>query len=536
MQRVLELVFRPSAGASDTDARGARAVSRPDTRAWVEALAAQEPLAGARHDRAKFTIELHHCEDPPSGDPTWQCLVLDAGARRFAIAVHDFPVLPGVRVRSWEPVALARDQLPDFAGQCGDVPWRAEIERHWWRLDLDGEPLTVSLDAGVLSAPVASGVGGEQHGFVELRISLELSDVDNPDDAAPNEHDALDVDARIELAERAIHLFDLATALNGEGTLMLVEHDALSRASQPVDGPRRAGAIEFGGRQTYGAVAAAVTRNIFAQWMANADGIASNETARASEYVHQMRIALRRMRTAYRFFGDELRDAEIVPEGRALKWIGALLGDVRDWDVLAEQTFPAIERAARETAGDAPAESSSAPWSSARAQVAMHREKAAQALRDALASPRYAQLVIEVARQVAVLVARARGRRGRALNPDARKSLRKRYRNLAQAVDLHALTPEARHRLRIQAKRLRYAIEFLAPALEGRLRRRMAANVSALQDTLGAANDAIVGKRYLSSVDLDPAVRMFADGYLSATEAHGVSSGAQELDRIRKKK
>ncbi|CAM2143361.1 triphosphatase [Pararobbsia alpina] len=527
MQRVLELVFRPTASEQNPEAGIAQTVRRPDTQHWVAAIAAHEPLAQARHDQAKFTTELHHCDDPPSGDPAWQCLVLDAGARRFAIAVHDFSVLPGVRVRSWEPVALGHDQLPDFAGQCGDVPWRAEIERHWWRLDLDGEPLTISLDAGVLSAPVEAGVGGEQRPFVELRISLELADVDNPDDAAPDEHSAIDDDARVELAERAVSLFDLAISLNTDGWLTLVEHDALTYASRPLEGPHKAGTIEFGSRPTYEAVAAAVTRNIFAQWVANAHSVAVDG---GSEYVHQMRIALRRMRTAYRFFGSELRDAAIVPEKHELKWIGGLLGDLRDWDVLIEDTFPAIVRAAHE------GEERSAPWSHAEQRVAAHREEAASALRAAMASGRYAQLLTQVARQVAVLVTRSTNRRGRALNPEGRKSLRKQYRKLAHAVDLHELDAHERHQLRIRAKRLRYAIEFLAPALDGRQRKRMAAHVSALQDALGSANDAIVGRRFLAGVDLDPSVRMFAEGYLTATEAHGVACGIDEIEKIKQKR
>ena len=600
MQRVLELVFRPTRMLAHSDDGASRTVRMPDARAWVSALAGRSPLAQARHDQSKFTTELHHCDDPPSGDPAWQCLVLDAGARRFAIAVHDFCVLPGVRVRSWEPVALARDQLPDFAGQCGDVPWRAEIERHWWRLDLNGEPLTVSLDVGVLSAPVSSGIGGEQRAFVEWRISLELADVDNPDDAAPDEDGAPDTDARVELARRALDLFDLARALDEEGAMTLVEHDALTQASQPDLGPQKAGPIEFGSRRTYAAVAAGVMRNIFAQWMANAPGVA---TGHGSEYVHQMRIALRRMRTAYRFFGEELRQAALAPEKHELKWIGGLLGDVRDWDVLVEETFPSIMRAAREEvhagsddeedsedadsrgnadadsdagapggagvaaegAGDGagadeggtgkgeggsnvegahagvqshqPGQSRSKPlWDAAYARVAAHREQAAQVLREALASPRYAWLVVLVARQVAVLVARAQARRARPLVSDARKALRKRYRKLAQSVDLRSLSAHDRHQLRIDAKRLRYAIEFLAPALESRPRRRMASHASSLQDALGAANDAIVGRRFLATVELDEHVRMFCDGFLSATESHGVASGIAELDRIKRKK
>lgn len=546
MQRVLELVFWPAARAATSEPSSPKA-RIPNAQAWVARLAALEPLAGARHDRAKFTVELHHCDDAPSGDPAWQCLVLDAGARRFSMAVHDVSVLPGVRVRAWEPVALGRDQLPDFAGQCGDVPWRADVERHWWRLDLDGEPLTVSLDAGVVSAPVAAGTAntantantadtadtadadgpsGHARAFVELRISLELSDVDNPDNAAPGEHVATDDATLVELAQRAVRLLDLATALDADGAFVLVEHDALTDASRAPEPPRKAGPIDFGSRHTYVAIAAAVARNILAQWMANAHGVIAYGS---SEYVHQMRIALRRMRTAYRFFGNELKDAALVPEKGDLKWIGQMLGDVRDWDVLAEDTFPAIARAALGEDGRAE------HWDAAAAGVAAHRRQAAQALSEAMQSPRYTLLLIQVARQVAVLVAQSGARRVRPLNPDGRKSLRKRYKKLARAVDLKSTTPEARHALRIDAKRLRYAIEFLAPALEGRQRRRMTARTSALQEALGLANDAIVGRRFLERVELDPSVRMFADGYLSATESHGVSSGMDEIDKIKKK-
>lgn len=532
MQRVLELVFWPAANLAPPRADAASKIRIPNTQAWVAGLAALEPLAGTRHDQAKFTTELHHCDDAPSGDPAWQCLVLDAGARRFSMAVHDVSVLPGVRVRAWEPVALGHDQLPDFAGQCGDVPWRADVERHWWRLDLDGEPLTVSLDAGVLSAPSVQEPESDDkavrkaRAFVELRISLELSDIDNPDDAAPSEHVATDDSTLVELASRAVRLLDLAAVLDADGAFVLVEHDALTDASRDIEPPRKAGPIDFGSRHTYAAIAAAVARNIFAQWMANAHGVTTHGS---SEYVHQMRIALRRMRTAYRFFGEELEHAALVPEKGDLKWIGQLLGDVRDWDVLAEDTFPAIARAAlgQEGRGE--------HWDAAAERVAAHRKQAAQALREAMQSPRYALLLIQVARQVAVLVARSTARRARPLNPDGRKSLRKRYKKLARAVDLKSLTPESRHRLRIDAKRLRYAIEFLAPALDGRQRRRMTANTSALQDALGLANDAIVGRRFLEGVDLDPSVRMFADGYLSATESHGVSSGMNEIDKIKKK-
>ena len=62
------------------------------------------------------------------------------------------------------------------------------------------------------------------------------------------------------------------------------------------------------------------------------------------EYVHQARVALRRVRSAIRLFDREHRD---VPESLAdeLQWFARTLGEARDWDVITDQTLPSLAKA-----------------------------------------------------------------------------------------------------------------------------------------------------------------------------------------------
>ncbi len=545
MQRVLELVFWPTSQAAS-----GKSVSSLRRR-----LAAHPRLSSVHGETAQVELELHHCEAPPSDDPDWRCLLLQARSQRFAAAVHDFTVLPGVRVRSWEPVSLHAGQPPDFGGQCGDVPLRASFERHWWRVDLDGEPATVSLDTGYLSGPAISGGDGKTRAFTELRLSLELADVDNPSDAGPRAGTATDAEQRVALAAMAVRLFELALSLNDDGTFHLVGRDALTCAMEPLSEAQKAGAIEFGHARTLVSAASAAMQNVFEQWLTNAAGIVGST---GSEYVHQMRIALRRMRVAYRIFDMALREAGLDANEDELKWIGGLLGDLRDWDVLVEGTFPALVKAA--AMASAPSEhpsgagaaaphagalgeeqthertQASRAWERALAEVVKRREAVADTLRAAVNSPRYAALVMHTARQLAILTAASADRRATPLDPFGRKTLRKRYRRLMKVKDIQELPPRARHQLRIHAKRLRYAVEFLAPALDRKARRRMAQRTSDLQEALGIANDAVVGRQFLSQLDLPPLVQAFSNGYLSALEASATSGGAEQFEKIREKK
>src|SRR5690606_8278466 len=70
------------------------------------------------------------------------------------------------------------------------------------------------------------------------------------------------------------------------------------------------------------------------------------------EYLHQMRVALRRLRSAFGLFcGKQARTGLAAPAAEDLKWLAAQLGPARDWDVFAGETLAAVGSALPDHAG-----------------------------------------------------------------------------------------------------------------------------------------------------------------------------------------
>src|SRR5260221_11541356 len=63
------------------------------------------------------------------------------------------------------------------------------------------------------------------------------------------------------------------------------------------------------------------------------------------EYLHQMRVALRRLRTAFEVFADALPGPAAADLLGELRWLRRALGEARDWDVFLAGTLrPALSR------------------------------------------------------------------------------------------------------------------------------------------------------------------------------------------------
>ena len=60
------------------------------------------------------------------------------------------------------------------------------------------------------------------------------------------------------------------------------------------------------------------------------------------EYLHQMRVALRRERSAFSIFSKAFSKAEFAEMARGLKWLGGQFGPARDWDVFVTNTVVPI--------------------------------------------------------------------------------------------------------------------------------------------------------------------------------------------------
>jgi inorganic triphosphatase YgiF len=258
------------------------------------------------------------------------------------------------------------------------------------------------------------------------------------------------------------------------------------------------------------------------------------------EGLHQMRVALRRLRAAISLFSDMLPDPQTNALKAEFKWIMGELGPARELDIflkrvvkpVADRKGPGIAVLSRE--------------------LRQHREDAFARARAAVESLRFRALILDTAAWIEAgdwtrnPDDHAGMLRTRPIAPAAAEELRHRWKTiLKRGRHLSALDPERRHKLRIQAKKLRYAAEFFAGAFprrkSARRRQDFVAGLEKLQDALGDLNDIAVheemSKRLLEGSTVDGkrrggrANKAFAAGRLSGREEARIAVVLKEAEQ-----
>ncbi len=221
------------------------------------------------------------------------------------------------------------------------------------------------------------------------------------------------------------------------------------------------------------------------------------------EYVHQARVALRRVRSAIRLFDREQND---VPRSLAddLRWFARALGDARDWDVLADETLPSLTDA---IGGDA--------VKRLVAKADAKRNQARANIRNAARSTRYAALVLHGERWCMTAAPAGAASLADAAAPEARRASKKLLRS---ARFFAALSAPRRHQVRILAKRLRYALDLFAVALPKQATARYIEALAELQDMLGQLNDASVAKAVLPQLSKSTRIKRSVRQWLTSIE------------------
>lgn len=170
-----------------------------------------------------------------------------------------------------------------------------------------------------------------------------------------------------------------------------------------------------------------------------------------TEAVHQIRVAITRLRSAVMFFAPVVADAEWLRLKREIAWLNGPLGDARDSDVIAEYTRRKKYRA----------------WARARLgqqleqRQAQHHRRLVRCLRSARTQRLIAGLA-RWARQGAWLKHYKQRRDVEALPSYCTGELSRWHaRLIRKGKRLEDLGAERRHRLRILSKRFRYMIEAL---------------------------------------------------------------------------
>jgi CHAD domain-containing protein len=204
------------------------------------------------------------------------------------------------------------------------------------------------------------------------------------------------------------------------------------------------------------------------------------------EDVHQARVATRRLRSDLRTFGAVVDHEWSEALRDELKWLGGLLGAVRDTDVLLERLEHRL--ATLDTVDEAAGH---------RLLAGLHakRDAARDELLTAMRAPRYLELLDDLHRACRRIPGPLDAGD---LGMEVTDLVRKPWHKLRKAADkLRDDSPDPElHHVRILAKRCRYAAEAVAPAV-GEDAGRFAKKVTKLQDVLGEHQDAVIAGQWL---------------------------------------
>jgi CHAD domain-containing protein len=366
-------------------------------------------------------------------------------------------------------------------------------------------PLRSLFDLQTTRRPFALILNGAEVG----EVTLDTTTVPAPSGGAPLTLRRIEVEVAAERLDEALPFVEalraacgLVPAQIGKFAAGLWVH-ALVPLGMPELGP-----TAITPSMSTGEVVFAVLRRHCTAMLAHEPGTRLGEDA---EELHDMRVAIRRLRTIIRLFKDAL-PARAQRLRAELGWIGRVLGEVRDQDVQLAQVRGWMEAA---LPGESAALALLLPVYERR------REAARRRMLRTLDSRRYERLTAGLIRMLRRGPSRRLPAARRPIVETAPDLIERRFRQMRKAA--RRLTadapPAAYHALRIRGKRLRYAVEAVTD-IYGDPARKLIKRLVAVQDILGEMQDAHVAITHLHTLALDRRLRlppeaMFAMGRLA---------------------
>jgi len=250
---------------------------------------------------------------------------------------------------------------------------------------------------------------------------------------------------------------------------------------------------------------------------------------RNSEALHQVRVALRRLRAAISLFSEVVSDDRVNTIKAELRWLGQESGPARDLDMLQIEVLQPLRRRHANEPG----------LVSISEMFARMRLKSYQRAQDAIDSARFRALVLDTAEWVDAGPwsisedPQVRAHREMPIETYAAKQLsqrRKRIRRRGAKID--DLSPEQLHSLRIQVKKARYATEFFASLYQNKKasnrRKKALSSLMQLQNSLGGFNDIMTRKTLCSDAIASPGRGLKAEQQRHRAFAAGLIIGDQQ--------
>jgi triphosphatase len=405
--------------------------------------------------------------------------------------------------RQWEaPVDTATPDLARLpANEVGDpvttltndalVPvFATKFRRHARLLDLPDASVEIAFDEGTIEA------GARQEVLSEIELELKSGN--------------------------AGVLFDLGTQLLDAVPLQVGTRSKAERGyALAFDVVQPAAKAELIGVTAEHAVDDVIALLVGSCWHHLMKNCTVAEEGSDPEGIHQMRLALRRLRTVCALFRRDIPSPSFQAVNSEARWLMQQLGPVREWDVFAETTVTRLVAAAPDV-----------DLGGLREAVEQQRKSSYGALQTVLADPRCSRFLLSLGHLV-----ERRGWRNEidsealALLSQPMPALADRIlarwqrKALKRGAHFRQLNIDAQHDLRIDLKKLRYAAEFFLPLYATHApAKRYVRRLARVLASLGRARDIASSRILLDAIRQDdpPALHL----------AIGAVAGWQARDRI----
>ncbi|KRQ11277.1 hypothetical protein AOQ71_18370 [Bradyrhizobium manausense] len=242
------------------------------------------------------------------------------------------------------------------------------------------------------------------------------------------------------------------------------------------------------------------------------------EDGRDPEGMHQLRVALRRLRSALDLMRSVVSLAKLDLMRAEAKWLAGRLAGARDWDVFRQETLRTVADGCPSVTG----------FDTLGALADERRAACYDAARLALADRRCQYFVIGLGAFI-----EARGWRSD-VAPEGLARLAEPAINFARNIlsaqhakvlkrgrRFKSLTAEQRHRVRLAAKKLRYFADFLLPLCgHGKSAKRFSRKLADLQQELGIYNDMATTSSLLADVNAGAIGSSMVAAAITGWQAH----------------
>ncbi|MDZ4737118.1 MAG: CHAD domain-containing protein [Rhodospirillaceae bacterium] len=337
--------------------------------------------------------------------------------------------------------------------------FETSIRRTIWPLRFEGTDIELVYDRGLVEAD------GREERISEIELELESG--------APQ------------------RLFDVALKLIEAHPLTIEPRTKAARGFSLADGwqpePVKSAPLVLDADMTVGAGLMAMIENCLQLYHRNSVVLRHGDDP---EGIHQMRVALRRLRALIGACRDTLPADMFAYLTEALRWLQQQLGPARDWDVFIAETLAPMQRRLPDD-GDLP---------TLQIAAAARREDAYRHAKETIDDRRHCEIMLRIGGWLA-------GddwleHDGDApLGDFARDRLQGRYRRLRRFGKADNLALVELHELRIAAKKMRYLAEFFRPIYPRKASRAFLLALAELQDDLGSINDAVVTEHLMADVE-----------------------------------